>query len=80
MSKMAEIHADIRKYEDAGLITQPTMTFAYKHVYGVCLYYPTCEKAELICKLMKRKTLSREIFPELKALGFDVKVVSDLVR
>ncbi len=80
MSKMAEISADIQKYTDAGLITQPTMTFTYKDVYGNRLYYPACEKSKIICALMGRKTLSKDIFPHLEKMGFEVKVTSSEIR
>ena len=80
MSKVAEIAADIQAYTEAGFIPQPTMTFTYRDVYGSRLFYPACEKGKTLCDLMGRKTLSKDVFPYVERMGFEIKVISREVR
>lgn len=45
-----------------------------KHVYGKKLIYPACEKAELLCDLMKTKTIPSYDVELIKKLGIKIEV------
>jgi len=47
-----------------------------KNVYGVDRIYPVCPRAELFCKLIEKKTFSKENIRIIKELGCEVIYVN----
>ncbi len=50
-----------------------------KHHYGKKLIYPDCEKAELLCDLMKTKTIPTYDVDIIKKLGFTFEIKQETI-
>jgi hypothetical protein len=48
-----------------------------RHVYGNRLIYPVNEQATLFAKIAGSKTLTVAILDAIKALGYDIQVVTE---
>lgn len=44
-----------------------------RDVYGNSLFYPACEKAEILAMISNSKTLTRRTLKLAKDLGFDIQ-------
>ena len=49
-----------------------------KSVFGREVIYPACQKAEGFCQLIGQKSLTRHQVEQIKALGYEVQVASNL--
>jgi len=52
------------------------ITFKEKSVYGVTRIYPACEKAEILSKLICKKTFDKYQLDQIRQLGFEVKLIT----
>jgi hypothetical protein len=53
-----------------------TITFKEKNVYGVIRIYPACEKAEVLAKLICKKTFDKYQLDQVRQLGFEVNLIT----
>jgi hypothetical protein len=51
-----------------------------KNVFGVTRIYPTCEKAELFCKIAGTLTLMPKVIEYIKDLGYAIKVDQEVLE
>ncbi len=51
-----------------------TIKFERKNKFGNELLYPTCEKAELFCELLKVKTMPRDRLSILSKLAYQIEI------
>lgn len=51
-----------------------------RSVYGSQTIYPICDKAKIFASLVGQKTLTYGDIAKIKALGYDVEVVQDVVK
>jgi hypothetical protein len=56
-----------------------TIQVQVKNVYGNEMIYPICEQAKLFAKLANTKTLTRQSIELIKALGYAVHNIQDVV-
>lgn len=49
-----------------------------KTVYGLQTYYPFCEKSKLLAKIAGTTTLTRHALNDIKALGYEIHVKTDV--
>lgn len=52
------------------------ITIEQKTVYGNILFYPGCEQSKLLAKLANKKTLTRSDINIIKALGYEINIIS----
>jgi len=50
-----------------------------KNIYGTETIYPACEKSKLFVNLLKQTTLTRRDIQIIKALGYEIEIVSDAI-
>lgn len=48
-------------------------------IYGKEYIYPGCSISEGFCKLLEQKTLTRDNIDKIKALGYKIKVIQEVV-
>lgn len=51
-----------------------------KTVYGEERIYPSCPIAESFCRLVGQKTLTRTDIGHIKAIGFEIEVISPVTQ
>lgn len=56
--------------------SKPAIKVMLRNVYGEEKIYPACGKAEVFVEMLGQKTLTYKQIDSIKALGFDVEIVT----